>query len=161
MRTPDYEWFLDLAERCAKQGTCLRRNFGAVIVDKDNTIISTGYTGAPTGMKDCLELQYCWREDNNIASGTCYEKCKSVHAEQNAIIQAGKKARGSTLYLAGIDAKTEKIVDILPCFLCAKMIINAGICSVTIRMTDGATNFIPSVIYNRRFKEAFGNDNKD
>lgn len=161
MRTPKYEWFLDLAERCAKQGTCLRRNFGAVIVDRDDTIVSTGYSGAPIGMVDCLELQHCWRIDNNIESGTCYEKCKSVHAEQNAIIQAGKKARGSALYLTGIDAKTGDVVDILPCFLCIKMIINANIRSVIIRMTDGAHDFAPSVIYDKRFREAFGDDNKN
>lgn len=156
MRTNKHEWFLDLAERCARQGTCLRRNFGAVIVDQNNTVVSTGYTGAPAGMIDCLELQCCWREDNNVPSGTQYEKCKSVHAEQNAIIQAGKKARGSSLYLTGIDAKTGSIVDILPCFLCAKMIINAGISSVIIRMTDRAREFAPSIIYDMRFKEAFG-----
>lgn len=156
MRTSRDDWFLDVAERCSHQGTCLRRNFGSVIVDKHNMIISTGYTGAPSGTIDCLQLQHCWREDNNIPSGTCYEKCKSVHAEQNAIIQAGKGARGSYLYLVGTDAKTNKIVDILPCFLCAKMIINSGIEKVIIRMTDGIHIYKPSVIYDKRFKEAFG-----
>lgn len=157
MRTDKHEWFLDLAERCAKQGTCLRRNFGAVIVDQNNTIISTGYTGAPSKQKDCTQLQHCWREDNNIPSGTQYEKCRSVHAEQNAIIQAGKNARNSILYLAGIDAKTGKIVEILPCFLCAKMIINSGVSEVIIRMLAGAVHFTPSEIYDKRFLEAFGN----
>jgi len=156
MRTTKYEWFLDLAERCAKQGTCLRRNFGAVIVDENDTVISTGYTGAPAGMVDCLELQCCWREDNNIPSGTCYEKCKSVHAEQNALIQAGKNARGSKLYLTGIDAKTGNLVDILPCFLCAKMIVNAGISSVIIKMSGGISECDPHEVYKLRFEEAFG-----
>jgi len=157
MRTNKHELFLDLAERCARQGTCLRRNYGVVIVDIDNTVVSTGYTGAPTGMKDCLESRNCWRENNNIQSGTQYEKCKSVHAEQNALIQAGKKSRSSVLYLSGIDGKTGNVVDSMPCFLCAKMILNAGISKVIIRMSNGSkTELKPSDIYDKRFVEAFG-----
>lgn len=155
MRTDKCIWFLDLAERCAQQGTCLRRNFGAVIVDTNNTVVSTGYTGSPVGQRDCLELGTCWRIDNNIPSGTQYEKCRSVHAEQNAIIQAGKKARGSTLYLSGIDAVSGELVEILPCFLCAKMILNSGIVKVIVRMREGHLDYDPLEIYQIRSKEAF------
>ena len=156
MRTDRITWFLDSAHRCAIQGTCLRRRFGAVIVDDNNTIISTGYNGAPVGQKDCLEHGFCWREENNIKSGTAYEKCKSVHAEQNAIIQAGKKARKCTLYLTGIDVKSGKCVHVLPCFLCSKMILNAGISKVIIKTEDDVyKTWDPQKIYDMRHKEAF------
>ncbi len=109
MRTNRHYYFLDLAIRCAHQGTCLRRNFGAIIVDEYNTIVSTGYTGAPRKQMDCTELNTCWRKDHNIPSGSNYERCRSVHAEMNALLQAGKNARGCTLYLAGFDVETDEL----------------------------------------------------
>lgn len=127
-------WFLDLAERCAKEGSCTRRNYGAIIVDKEGTIVSTGYSGAPKGMRHCEEYGVCWREKNNIPSGSNYNKCRSVHAEMNAIIQAGRLARGSTIYISGIDAKTGDQVISDPCFLCSKMILNAGIEKIIVRI---------------------------
>lgn len=133
MRTSKVMWFLDIAQRCAEQGTCLRRNFGAVIVDSAGTIISTGYTGAPCGQRDCLEIGTCWRNDHNIPSGSNYEKCRSVHAEMNAMIQAGKDARGGTMYLAGFEVATGALVGIYPCFLCAKMMKNSGLIKVVVR----------------------------
>ncbi len=108
MRTNRHQYFLDLAIRCAHQGTCLRRNFGAIIVDEYNTIVSTGYTGAPRKQMDCTELNTCWRKDHNIPSGSNYERCRSVHAEMNALLQAGKNSRGCTLYLAGFDVETDE-----------------------------------------------------
>jgi len=157
-RTNRVEWFLDMAQRCAQQGTCLRRNFGAVIVDSFGTVISTGYTGAPSHSEDCIEIGSCWRKTNNIASGSNYEKCRSVHAEMNAIIQAGKNARGATLYLTGIDAETGKVVYYLPCFLCSKMIVNAGIKSVVIRQKDSEQEWVqlqPRDIYEEQARLAF------
>jgi len=151
LRTDKHTYFLDLALRCAKQSTCLRRGFGAVIVDDKGTIISTGYNGAPKGIMHC---KTCWREDNNIPSGSNYEKCLSVHAEQNALIQAGKKARGCTMYLTGIDMKTAEEVYIMPCFLCAKMILNAEIECVVMR-NELPTSLSPLTIYMERYKEAF------
>ena len=127
--------FLDLAQRCANQGTCLRRNFGAIIVDEYNTIVSTGYTGAPRKQMDCTELNRCWRKEHNIPSGSNYERCRSVHAEMNALLQAGKLARGCTLYLAGFDVATGELTQIWPCFLCSKMIVNSGIINVIMRTT--------------------------
>ena len=94
MRTNRHQYFLDLALRCAHQGTCLRRNFGAIIVDEYNTIVSTGYTGAPRKQVDCTELKRCWRNDHAIPSGSNYEKCRSVHAEMNALLQAGEAGAG-------------------------------------------------------------------
>lgn len=137
MRTSKQEWFLDIAERCAKQGTCLLRVYGAVIVDTEGAIISTGYCGAPRGEKDCLEIGKCWRKKNNIKSGSGYEKCRSVHAEMNACIQAGKSTRGATIYIAALDVETEENIPAIPCALCTRVLINAGVTTAICRMSDG------------------------
>jgi dCMP deaminase len=111
------EYFLEIATVVAKRSTCLRNRVGAVIV-RNKRILSTGYNGAPRNMKHCLEIG-CIRQQNNIESGTRHEKCRAVHAEQNAIIQAalhGIGIEGATLYCTH-----------QPCILCAKMIINSNI----------------------------------
>ena len=82
-------YYLDIAETVAERGTCLRRNFGAIIVNKDQ-IISTGYVGAPRGRRNCIDLGYCVRESLQIPRGERYELCRSVHAEANAIIHASR-----------------------------------------------------------------------
>ena len=127
MRTSSESYFLDIALRSAQQGTCCRRNYGAVIVDKNNKTVSTGYTGNPAGTKHCSEIGTCWRQEHNIPSGTAYEMCKSVHAEQNALIQAGNRSLGSIMFISGYDVATGKEIAGMPCFLCAKMLVNAGI----------------------------------
>lgn len=143
MRTPKELYFLDLAFRCAQQGTCLRRNFGAIIVDSMNSIVSSGYSGAPAGSEHC---KTCWRAENNIESGSNYEKCRSVHAEQNALLQAGKNARGCDLYLAGYDVNSGEIVAGKPCYICTKMIVNARINRVIVlQERDAVEDYI---IYN-------------
>jgi dCMP deaminase len=161
MRTNRHRYFLDLALWCAHQGTCLRRNFGAIIVDEYNTIVSTGYTGAPRKQMDCTELGTCWRKEHNIPSGSNYERCRSVHAEMNALIQAGKQARGCTLYLAGYEVGNEELTRIWPCFLCSKMIVNSAIKNV-IMMTekDAYREMDPMVLYQMRSREALGEDGK-
>ncbi|HVN65581.1 MAG TPA: cytidine deaminase [Methanomicrobiales archaeon] len=159
MRTNRHQYFLDLALRCAHQGTCLRRNFGAIIVDEYNTIVSTGYTGAPRKQRDCTEIRKCWRQEHHIPSGSNYERCRSVHAEMNALIQAGKQARGCTLYLAGYDAETEDLTRIWPCFLCSKMLVNSGVAKIVMR--TGETEYIekdPEDLYRMRSAEALGGD---
>ena len=119
------EYYLGIALAVAKRSTCLRRQYGAVIV-KNDEIISTGYNGAPRGEQNCCDINYCWREANNVPHGEKYEACKSVHAEQNAIISASRKDMiGATLYLAGID--NGKVIKASPCDICRRMIINAGI----------------------------------
>ena len=159
MRTNRHQYFLDLAFRCAHQGTCLRRNFGAIIVDEYNTIVSTGYTGAPRKQMDCTELNRCWRKEHNIPSGSNYERCRSVHAEMNALLQAGKQARGCTLYLAGFDAETEELTQIWPCFLCSKMIVNSGITNVIMRIApDTYREMDPMVLYQMRSRESLGDE---
>ena len=126
-------YYLDIAETVAERGTCLRRNFGAIIVNKDQ-IISTGYVGAPRGRRNCIDLGYCVRESLQIPRGERYELCRSVHAEANAIIHASRNdTLGGTLYLVG-----------------KRMIINAGIVRVIIRNTkDSFTSVnVDDWIYN-------------
>jgi dCMP deaminase len=136
-RTTKEEWFLDVALDCAMRSTCLRRKYGAIIVDENDYIISTGYNGAPRGVTDCLDLKSCWREAMNIPSGQFYEKCMSVHAEMNALLQAGKAARRGTMYLSGYDVKTQNIPDnMIPCSLCTKLLINSQIRNVVMMDED-------------------------
>ncbi len=134
MRIDKNNYYLDIAEAVSERGTCLRRNFGAAIV-KNDEIISTGYVGAPRGRKNCCDLKYCLREKMNVPRGERYELCRSVHAEQNAIISASRRDMiDSTLYLVGKDYNTSEYVqNARPCALCKRMIINAGIKKVVIR----------------------------
>ena len=111
------EYFMEITELVAKRSTCCRRAVGAIIV-KDKRILSTGYNGAPAGVRHCIDIG-CLREQLGVASGERHELCRGIHAEQNAIIQAalhGVSIAGGTLFCTN-----------LPCAICAKMIINAGI----------------------------------
>ncbi len=136
MRRDKVNYYLDIAETVLERGTCLRRNFGAVIVNNDQ-IIATGYAGAPRGRKNCSDLGVCTREKLAIPRGERYEMCRSVHAEQNAIISARREDMlGSTLYLVGKEVKTgEYVKNASPCTLCRRFIINAGIETVIVRNT--------------------------
>ena len=97
------DYYLSIAAEVSKRSTCLRRQYGAVIV-KNDEIVSTGYNGAPRGEDNCCDIGTCWRERNNIPHGEQYEKCVAVHAEQNAIISASRREMlGATLYLAGFE----------------------------------------------------------
>ncbi|MEW5735763.1 MAG: cytidine/deoxycytidylate deaminase family protein [Thermodesulfobacteriota bacterium] len=114
------EYFMDIARLVAKRSTCRRRSVGAAVV-RDKRLLSTGYNGAPSGLAHCLEVG-CLREAMNVPSGERHELCRGLHAEQNAIIQAalhGVSIRGATLYCTN-----------LPCVICAKMLINAGIVEI-------------------------------
>ena len=135
-RRDKFNYYLDIAETVAERGTCLRRNFGAVIVRNDS-IVATGYTGAPRGRKNCTDIGECTREKMGIPRGERYELCRSVHAEANAIIAAPRSEMiGATLYLVGRDAQTnELVVDASSCAMCKRLIINAGIARVVIRNT--------------------------
>lgn len=130
-------YYLDLADVVSKRGTCLRRNYGAVIV-KNDEVISTGYVGAPRGRQNCSDIGTCIRQKMNIPRGERYELCRSVHAEANAIISAEReKMIGSTLYLSGREVTTgELIANSCCCSMCKRMVINAGIKTVVVRDTD-------------------------
>jgi dCMP deaminase len=110
-------YFMDITALVAKRSTCMRRAVGAVIV-KDKRILTTGYNGAPSGITHCRETG-CLRARLKVPSGERHELCRGIHAEQNAIIQAayhGVSIRKATLFCTH-----------MPCSICAKMIINAGI----------------------------------
>ena len=129
-------YYLNMAEPALERSTCLRRKWGAVLV-KNDEIISTGYNGAPRGRKNCDELGYCIREKLNIPRGERYELCRSVHAEQNAIISAPRKNMiDATLYMVGKHADTgEYVENAMSCSMCKRVIINSGISKIVIRDT--------------------------
>ncbi|MBO4795625.1 MAG: cytidine deaminase [Clostridia bacterium] len=133
-RVSKINYYLDIAQTVAKRGTCLRRKFGAIIV-KNDSIVSTGYAGAPRGRKNCCDLGTCMREELKIPRGERYELCRSVHAEANAIIAAPRETMiGSDLYLACIDPRTGELVPgTCCCQMCKRMVINAGIARVYVR----------------------------
>ncbi|MBP2027989.1 dCMP deaminase [Acetoanaerobium pronyense] len=136
-RRDKINYYLDIAESVLKRGTCLRRNYGSIIV-KNDEIIATGYTGSPRGRKNCIDLGYCFRESMNIPRGQMYEKCRSVHSEMNAIISASRRDMiGASLYLVGKDMKTGKLVEnASSCSMCKRVIINSGIKEIIIRETQ-------------------------
>lgn len=129
-------YYLDIAQAVVERGTCLRRNFGAIIV-KNDEILATGYSGAPRGRRNCTDMGSCLRERMNVPRGERYELCRSVHAEANAIISAARSDMiGATLYLVGIDQTTGDLVENAnSCSMCKRLIINAGITRVIIRNT--------------------------
>jgi len=120
---PDWDtYFIDIVELVSRRSTCLRRAVGAALV-RDKRILATGYNGAPSKLKHCLDIG-CLREKLKVPSGERHELCRGLHAEQNAIIQAafhGVSASGATLYCTNH-----------PCVICAKMIINAGVTRIVI-----------------------------
>ena len=123
------EYFIEIAKVVASRSTCNRRKYGAVIV-KNNKIISTGYNGSPKGAINCMDSGTCVREVKNIPKGERYELCESVHAEQNAIIQASlADMQDSTIYIFGFEPSGE-IATSTPCLLCQRMIKNADIAKV-------------------------------
>lgn len=121
------QYYCNIATEVATRSTCLRRKYGAVIV-KDDRIVSTGYNGAPRGRKNCNELGECKREILNIPSGERYELCRAVHAEQNAIIQAGQdRCQNATMYIWGHQ---------MICILCKRFIVQAGIKDVYLKKDE-------------------------
>ncbi len=117
------EYFMSITDLVATRSTCLRRKVGAVLV-KGKRILATGYNGAPSGLRHCMEIG-CLRERLNIPSGQRHELCRALHAEQNVLIQAayhGISVAGSVLYCTN-----------LPCVICTKMLINAGVTTIYYR----------------------------
>ena len=135
-RRDKINYYLDIAETVSERCTCLRKHYGAIIV-KNDSILSTGYVGAPRGRKNCSDLGKCIREELHIPRGERYELCRSVHAEANAIIAAPRSEMlGATLYMACRDAKTgELVAGTNSCSMCKRLIINAGIETVIVRDT--------------------------
>lgn len=139
-RVSKENYYLDIAQTVSERSTCLRRRFGAIIV-KNDSIISTGYNGAPRGRKNCDDLGYCFREKLGIPRGERYEMCRSVHAEANAIIAAPREQMlGSTLYMVCTNPEDGAVMPgTSSCMMCKKLAINAGIEKLVVR--DDAENF--------------------
>ena len=138
MRPSKEEYYLNIAKEIGKRATCFRNKGGAIIV-KNDVILATGYIGAPRKTKDCLERNECLRDKLKIPHGQHYEICRSCHAEQNCIINAarsGVSILGGDLYIYCTD-RNGNPVDSFPCFICKKMIINAGLNRVICATKDG------------------------
>ena len=124
-RLPWDEYFMEMARTASRRSDCLRAQVGAVVVNERKKIKGTGYNNTPQGVEGCLKKGYCYRKKHNIKSGTMYETCRSIHAEQNAIIQAGEDAcAGSSIYIYGHN---------MVCILCKRFIINSGIKKVFLK----------------------------
>jgi len=136
------EYYMNIAREASLRTSCFRAQHGAVIV-KDDQIISTGYVGAHRKTKDCFERNSCLRRDLGIPSGQRYELCRSVHAEQNAIInsaRSGTSLLGAKMYLYSVKLEEDgakNIIDAYPCFICKKMIVNSGIIEVISQQRNG------------------------
>ena len=131
-RRDKINYYLDIAQAVASRATCLRRKYGAVIV-KNDEIVSTGYNGAPRGRKNCTDLGRCLRQENNIKSGERYELCRSVHAESNACLSAGRKnCIDADIYLTGIEG--DKFAKAECCIMCKRVLINCGLRQVYYRI---------------------------
>jgi dCMP deaminase len=130
-KRPDWnEYFMDFAKQASVRSDCIRSQVGAVIVNKRNKVKGTGYNNTPIGVESCLSRGICYRIENNIPSGTRYETCRSIHAEQNAIIQAGEdNCVGSTMYIYG---------HTQVCILCKRFILNAGIERIYLKKDDAS-----------------------
>ena len=132
------EYFIGIAKAVSARATCLRRKYGAVIT-RDKIIVSTGYNGAPSGMRDCIEVGRCTRKELQIPHGERYELCHSVHAEANAIIRASvDELRGATIYISGTDEEDNECSS-EPCMMCKRMILNSKIARVV--YSDGKYGF--------------------
>ncbi len=136
-RVSKHNYYLDIAQTVAERATCLRKQYGAIIV-KNDSIISTGYNGAPRGRKNCsTDIGTCMRDKLGIPRGERYELCRSVHAEANAIIAAPREQMlGATLYMVCINAVTGALESgTSSCMMCKRQVINAGIAQVVVRDT--------------------------
>lgn len=134
--------YLNCAEVFAYRSTCIKRKYGAVIV-KDDVVVSTGYNGAPRGFDNCCDTGRCPRIERDMHQGDGYGICRAVHAEANALLNCSRQqTMGADLYLAGINPNDNSVHKAKPCPVCARMIIQAGIRNVYLRVGDGADNYI-------------------
>ncbi len=154
MIKPWNEYFLEIAKTCASRSNCLRAHVGAVIVGEDKKIKATGYNGTPSKVVSCAELGFCYRIKNNIPSGTRYETCRSIHAEQNAIIQAGQdRCKGATMYIWGHN---------FICILCKRFIVQAGIEKIYLQKDENSPiEFVDAKTIREELSNSFMVSEKD
>jgi len=143
-RIDKINYYLDIAKAVASRSTCLRKKIGCVIVNNDE-IIATGYNGAPRGRANCIDVGYCSKKkffpDVRHAG---YDACRSVHAEQNAMLSAKRQEMmGGTLYLVSYRTDSQEYDEgANSCQMCKKMIINSGIEKVIVRDDDKSYRII-------------------
>lgn len=135
-RRDKINYYLDIAETVSRRSTCIRWQYGAIIV-KNDEILSTGYSGAPRGRRNCADLGFCRRLSMSIPHGERLEICRAVHAETNAIISVARRdSLGAAMYIVGLDADGKYVKDATACAMCRRYIINAGITTVFIRTNE-------------------------
>ncbi len=140
-RISKIDTYLNCAESFAYRSTCIKRKYGAVIV-KDDAVISTGYNGSPRGFEDCCDIGRCPRIERNLHQGEGYGMCRAIHAEANALLNCSREQTiGADLYLAGVNPDDCSVHKAKPCPLCARMIIQAGIKNVILRIGNGENNY--------------------
>ncbi len=141
-RISKVDTYLNCAEVFAYRSTCIKRKYGAVIV-KDDVVVSTGYNGAPRGFENCCDINKCPRIERNMHQGDGYGICRAIHAEANALLNCSRtQTIGADLYLTGVNPSDNSIHKAKPCPLCARMIIQAGINKVYMRIGEGADNYV-------------------
>ena len=141
-RVSKIDTYLNCAEVFAYRSTCLKRKYGAVIV-KDDVVISTGYNGAPRGTDNCCDLGVCPRKERNLHQGEGYAMCRAIHAEANALLNCSRQQTiGADLYLSGVNPEDNSVHRAKPCPLCARMIIQAGIRNVYLRVEDREDGYV-------------------
>lgn len=134
--------YLNVAETFAYRSTCIKRKYGAVVV-KDDTVISTGYNGSPRGYDNCCDLGKCPRIELDMHQGEGYGICRAIHAEQNALLNCSREQTiGADLYLAGVNPANNTVHKAKPCPLCARLIIQAGIANVILRIGDEEDDYL-------------------
>lgn len=138
------QYYLNIARVVSTRSTCLKVLMGAIIV-KEDQIIAAGYVGAPRYTRSSMEHGFCLRKKLNIPSGSQYELCRSVHAEQNAIInaaRAGVSLLGGDIFIYGESRENQNTIDAIPCFICKKMIINAGLNRIITSVKDNEKKYL-------------------
>lgn len=134
-------YFLNIALAVSKRSSCLRRNYGAVIVDKQHRVVSTGYNGPPAGAANCIDKEFCPRIANNIPKGEGYDICPAVHAEMNAILNADPvRIKDATIYVAGYEFESDDLADGHPCNLCSKLIKGSTLSEVVYMDKEGVVH---------------------
>ena len=141
-RVSKIDTYLNCAEVFAYRSTCIKRKYGAVIV-KDDAVISTGYNGAPRGEDNCCDIGKCPRMERDLHQGQGYELCRAVHAEANALLNCSREQTiDADLFLAGVNPSDNSVHKAKPCPLCARMIIQAGIRNVYLRVGQGPDEYV-------------------
>jgi len=121
LRPSKDEYFMDMCFLVSQRSTCMRRQVGAVLVNKRKHVLATGYNGVAAGQPHCLDIPCIGAKS---VSGTDLELCEAVHAEQNALLQCQNVFEIDTCY-----------VTVSPCMTCTKLLLNTS-CQTIIYAED-------------------------